>query len=421
MLIQPDQTYNGTLYVHHGGNPTFDYKDIELIAKPACQVDSYWERHDVYDTLAMSVYYHKPVSPIELSTDLDTWYVIADADDTDDTNDEVVTVKLSGYDVYQQDHALKEVILEYKGENSTVWTRMFNATNGETAVSIDTLRKYYEQKFNVYPDPLYPFVWDISGLDMQDGTYQIRAMVVHPNGSFAYSDVLTGAIDRTQPRLLNLPEPADGLWSAGDPIVIEFDEDINDTEFLSTSAHWQVYVIDFAGDTTFLDYDADFPGLSDYEVRASGNAITFVIDDDKLKEYDGYGAGIRTTGIYDYWGNPSYWPMYEWNFVIDYFKRTPSPVSLVGPGDNWLVNSLLVGEANTLNFVITDYDLFEASTSLDSITLEYQRADETWWTQVNVLTRDQLQANYATYGLSGQGALDTLRWGTVDTADGEYQ
>ena len=67
--------------------------------------------------------------------------------------------------------------------------------------------------------------------DIPDGMYDLRASVECADG-YTYSNVLTGTIDRTAPKLYGIPEPSDGILNNGDIISVSFNEDINCDKFV---------------------------------------------------------------------------------------------------------------------------------------------------------------------------------------------
>ncbi len=422
------ESYRTQLNIRRDGLPDFDFEDIELVAKPNCfgGKGTYWEDEAIYDTLRLELHYRKPISPVRLETDIASWFLIDDVDNSDDRNTESMIFNINDLDVEQHLHSLKEVFLEYKKENATVWTRMKDNTTGEEVLPVEMLLDYYEQNRNSYPEPLYPFSWDISKRpDISDGQYQVRATVVHENGSTAYSNVLAGTIDRTRPTVVGQPSPSDGILARGESIAISFSETMDCETVMDFSSGNDSFVkvsyMNGAGTFEDLAYLPGIAELSDYSYTCTGSGVDILIDDARLEALDGQLVMVTLTGMTDYLGNVSDPNPVTWSFVVDYFKQTTSPITLLSPED-WLINETSLGVSNKMKFVITDYDVSTASYNLEYVTLETRRETATAWEQVDSLNIKDLQENYRAMGNAGLTPMDTLYWSVPLTVpDGSYQ
>lgn len=421
-LTNPNENYYSNLVVSRGSSSNFfDYEDIELVAKPYCIQGSqgraaFWENEAIYDTIKLEFHYRKPVSPMILNTDMGNWFVIDDKNDLDEVKEEAAVFKLSGYDVEQLRHSMKEVYVEYKKKNEEVWRRMEDFTMKQDVISVDSLLAYYRQKRNTYPEPLYPFTWDISNMNLEDGIYQIRATVVHETGSTGFSNVLEGTIDRRHPQVSGLPAPADGLLSRADEISITFDEAINADKFRFendnpdnvTGGKLQVRILNVGGTDRVLAYHPSIPEFSAYSYANVLTRLIIVIDQDTLKKYDGREVEVVLSGMKDNLGNISNPQIISWKFKIDYFKQTPSPFKFSGP-QNWVINKET--KQNVLKFIVSDYDVYQVSHSINSIVLE-RKAGEAEWSPIDTLTISQLESNYRSRGDNSLQPVDTLYFDT---------
>ncbi|HAP58698.1 MAG TPA: hypothetical protein DCR93_04010, partial [Cytophagales bacterium] len=421
--IAPETSYYGTLYVNQAKLPVYDFVDVELVAKPACNRFDYWEHKDVMDTVKLEFYFRKPISPITLETDQATWSVRADQNTQDNVNEEAIIFKLKNYDVEQLRHSLKEVYLEYKRTNqeSDAWTRIVDDSYKLEVLPVDSLLRYFRQKRNTYPEPTYPFTWNLADpvlyQGLVNGTYQVRATVVHENGSFAYSNVLTGTIDREGPQVVGIAAPTDSVLSQGDAVSIGFHEFIDRAFYLTSGTHKVEVLAENDKPKVELTYSKANSALSQYEVDVTIRGVSITIDREVLQTYDGRRVKVTLTGIKDMLGNVSTPATHTWEFTIDYFKQSPSPVTLLSP-QNWVINQS--SGSQMVDFIITDYDVFQATTSMDSIALQIRREGETTWSTVTHRTAAELAARYRTFLYSGQPPLDTLTWNATNQPDGRY-
>ena len=415
-------SYRSNIVVDRGGNPNFDFTDLKLIAKPNCNMakGTYWEHPDVFDTLEFEVHFRKPTSPIMIESDMDSWFLIDDENGwDDDINKEALVVKLRDFKVEQNFHALKEIYVEYKKENEEYWTKVPDATTGLFTLSVDTLLAFYHQKLNTYQEPLYPFVWDISNMvDLKDGNYQVRATAVHPKGYFEYSNVLSGKIDRTHPRVIGYPAPSDSLLSLGEDISVSFDEAIDcDSWYQDGQIVLTVKKADGVNDHV-LPYNAEYRELSAYELFCDGSSISLIIDPDTLRKYDGKIVEARVTGVKDYLGNVSDPLQIDWAFQVDFFKKTPSPISIISPS-TWTIN--LDMRLDSVELVLSDYDVNRKSYGLDSIAIATRHNVDNDWNVVKWLYYPQLANHFLANQQAGEVALFPTNISFADMEDGDYE
>ncbi|HAA16524.1 MAG TPA: hypothetical protein DCE41_34370, partial [Cytophagales bacterium] len=409
VAIPADTTYQSYLYVSKGNQNWYDFEDIVIQAKPYCSGSSnIWNSGGTVD---MEFHYRKPISPLSISSDLGSWFV-TDAGNDDSGNEiaEDVTFKLRDYDVEQNLFSLSEVVMEYKRVNDEVWTPMMDATEQAEALSQEALYAYFDRMRNTYPEPTYPFVWELPTGTL-DGDYQVRGMVIHENGSIAYSNVLTGTIDRTAPDLVGVANPADGLLNENEQIGFSFTEALDMEAFLNDADHVTVTLLadDLLGTT-----DAVMSELY-YTVTGSGSSISLLINQDTLQKLDGRKMQVSIHGVTDFLGNASALPSYAVDFQVDFFKQSPSPVSLVSTND-WLVNA---NSEQAVSFTVAGYDVFQTTYSLDNIALQYKRATDTVWTEIESLTAADLVTNYR--GVSANvEPVEVITWDVSGMGEGSY-
>ncbi|HAA10700.1 MAG TPA: hypothetical protein DCE41_02990, partial [Cytophagales bacterium] len=143
VAVAPDTTYQAYLQVSKGNQNWYDFDDIVIQAKPYCSGSSnIWNSGGTVD---MEFHYRKPISPLSISSDLGSWFV-TDAGKGDSGSEiaEDVTFKLRDYDVEQNLHSLKAIVMEYKRVNDEVWTPMMDLTLQAEALSQEALYAYFD-------------------------------------------------------------------------------------------------------------------------------------------------------------------------------------------------------------------------------------------------------------------------------------
>ncbi|HAA22908.1 MAG TPA: hypothetical protein DCP28_30635, partial [Cytophagales bacterium] len=224
-------------------------------------------------------------------------------------------------------------------------------------------------------------------------------------------NILTGTVDRTAPRIVGTTSPADSLLSQGDEIAISFDEALDCETFLNgTNVSVKVLADDVHAEVELFK-------TVDFSYTCSGSGIVITINPAKLQAYDGRRWEVQVRSITDWLGNASDPIAPTWQFQVDYFKQSPSSVTLVGPED-WRINAATAEQ--TLHFAITDYDVFQASTSLSEIALQYKRDVDADWLTASTLTVAQLEARHRAQGVADEIPIDTLNWDASTVLDGSY-
>ncbi len=388
----------------------YEYPDVDLVVRPhKVKSDFFADDPDVFDTLHVEVYFRKPVSPVHLATHDGSWF-INKAKAPEETKDNYVFY-IDGYDVEGKKSNLKYIELQYKraGSDQFEWrpiSRIMDTDplSGEVfdppvirdTIGIQELKLFYQKNNRIYQEPTFPFEWDITGnTDLVDGEYLVRAVSFDENGLFEFSNVYAGKIDRKGPRLVENPSPKDSIFSLGDAISVTFDEVI-DKGYFSAEGFAKIKIYNLVNkDSVIAEFPAGAANQMGFEVMASDNNISAEIGLLPMY-YDGHVAEISVAGIYDLVGNAvtDHPDTLSWSFKLDYFKQDPSIITLLEP-QNWRYNYENDADSlsrDTLSFLITDYDLFETSSALQSVALQVNRQGSNEWKTVASKTRlDLLQ------------------------------
>ena len=190
--IPAQESRDATITVKKGPL-AFDYNGLEFALLSSCQ------DKNIADTVSLNVHFKSTCSNITLSKPLQGW-LINQADSS------ILRFRFDDYDL----SLLTHVNLQYSPAGKNNWV---------TDVSFDNTG--LNEGYTVYD-------WAVP--EIPDGTYDVRASVECTDG-YTYSNILTGTLDRTAPKLYGIPEPTDGVFDKGDIISATFDEDINCDNF----------------------------------------------------------------------------------------------------------------------------------------------------------------------------------------------
>ncbi|MDP1728523.1 MAG: LamG-like jellyroll fold domain-containing protein [Bacteroidota bacterium] len=184
------------------GPVNYDYNDIQLILKSACD-------DDIFDTVSISAKFLPTCTSVALKSPDDRWILNSSYNDT-------LPVLIGGYNYNWG--GFKALHFQYKPGGTNIW---YN----EKSYFRDTLD--VNSKIPVgEPNIFYPFKFK----NLPDGSYELRAVTEciapgYPN-SRINSSVMQGLVDRVNPTPFGTPSPANGILSPNDDISIQFNEPI---------------------------------------------------------------------------------------------------------------------------------------------------------------------------------------------------
>lgn len=201
------KTVEKILTVRKGPGAVYEYKDLGIILASLCQPE------EIADTVRVSAYFEPACTPVTMLSPLNNWLANVDSKG-------VVPIQVSGYDINMG--TFVSVELQYKSTASNTWATIqsyynhvddYNAAldKGEPAALIDG-------------KTTITYSWNIA--DLPDRNYELRAKSTCADGSVAYSEVKLGLKDATPPLVFGTPQPADGILSPNDEIMIQFAEPI---------------------------------------------------------------------------------------------------------------------------------------------------------------------------------------------------
>lgn len=221
-LVGSGELINKTLSVEMGKPDVYHYEDLQLIFYSACErelvgfISSDMDA-DAIDTVSFSVHFLPSCTDIDVISPKDN-FVINYEDEVlvDGVKQTKVPIVLSGYDISNTVFEMMEFQFKTLADPQyAIQDQFYKVPTGEQ---------------NPIDGAFQGLEWDLSGLP--DGEYQIRAKTgcgLSPDGSqvFDLSEVWSGVVDRKPPKVFGSPQPADGILSPDDDIILEFNEKIN--------------------------------------------------------------------------------------------------------------------------------------------------------------------------------------------------
>lgn len=211
-MVHASQSLIQTLKVGKGQQDVLDYEDLKLILTSQCD-------ETIADTISLSAYFQPGCSDVALELPADQWVLNSRAAQKD-----TLLVKITKYDLNFEN--FNRIVLQTKPASSSVWTTRMNFYNPQQVSEEDFDELQDPKQFIQSTEILYAL--DMN--DMPDREYDIRAVtkcVLGPGVEVETpSEIIRGIKDVERPKLFGTPQPADGILSAGDEIMIQFDEPI---------------------------------------------------------------------------------------------------------------------------------------------------------------------------------------------------
>ncbi|MBI4646158.1 MAG: hypothetical protein HY738_06040, partial [Bacteroidia bacterium] len=203
LLVAAGVTMNKYIYVEKIRPDHFEYENLAIVLGSSCQ-------DDLTDTVRISAYFKPVCTTVELKTPSDLWVVNTNSDTT-------LSIKVDGYDLGHQ--SLEKILMQYRPTSTSSWT---------------TLMSYYMYvvDFDIASEPkalidgqsYLTYKFDMTGV--QDRDYALRAVSVCFDGTVNETSAAYGVKDVKRPKVFGTPQPADGILSPGDDVMITFDENI---------------------------------------------------------------------------------------------------------------------------------------------------------------------------------------------------
>jgi len=205
-----------TLTLEKSKPDVMDYEDIGLILRSVCQGDPTDNLEDIMDEVYISAYFQPICSDLSVVSPLDQWVVNTNTGDT-------MLVMVKDYD---RAHAgFRSILMQYKPTASSSWVT-------------DMIFYNDEEQYNSAQDPKMlingpSILYDFNMNALADRTYDIRAKAMCYSSTDVLlaetpTEALTGIKDTKRPKVFGTPQPADGVLSPNDEIMVQFDEPLEE-------------------------------------------------------------------------------------------------------------------------------------------------------------------------------------------------
>ncbi|MCH9659793.1 MAG: LamG domain-containing protein, partial [Bacteroidetes bacterium] len=231
------QTVDYALTLEKSIADVYDYDNIVIYLLSRC------DPVNVFDSVEISAHFVPSCTEVAVKAPLDNWVYNVDAAYNNDGSTNPLAIDLSEYN--QAFNNFQKIDLEYRLATSPNWTRLHTYYNTQAFYN-DALANS-ETEISLISSAEVNFAFDIAGLQLQDGDYEIRARSTCTNGTEFISEVISGSVDLRSPLQFGTPLPIDGILGVGEDLRVSFNESIFYNSAVST--------IEIKGETNQLPID----------------------------------------------------------------------------------------------------------------------------------------------------------------------
>lgn len=229
LLVPAGGTLTKTLEVRKGS--VMDYDNLRLMLQSQCQCDPTDFQGDIYDDVTFSVHFTPSATDVSLKKPTDNWTYNTKLPTTEvnGVQKHYMDVVIDGFDVnYDNFH---RIMLQYKPSSGSDndWTTLMSYYNDQTLYDQAVKNGMNAEMIKAADAGTIKYRWFLD--DQQDQRYDLRTVgtsMINNEEVYNYSAVHSGIKDMYNPRLFGSAQPANGVLTVNDEVMLTFNEPIAD-------------------------------------------------------------------------------------------------------------------------------------------------------------------------------------------------
>lgn len=229
LLVPAGGTLTKTLEVRKGS--VMNYDNLRLMLQSQCQCDPTDFQGDIYDDVTFSVHFTPSATDVSLKKPTDNWTYNTKLPTTEvnGVQKHYMDVVIDGFDVnYDNFH---RIMLQYKPSSGSDndWTTLMSYYNDETLYDQAVKNGMNAKMIKAADAGTIKYRWFMD--DQQDQRYDLRTVgtsMINNEEVYNYSAVHSGIKDMYNPRLFGSAQPANGVLTVNDEVMLTFNEPIAD-------------------------------------------------------------------------------------------------------------------------------------------------------------------------------------------------
>lgn len=229
LLVPAGGTLTKTLEVRKGS--VMNYDNLRLMLQSQCQCDPTDFQGDIYDDVTFSVHFTPSATDVSLKKPTDNWTYNTKLPtaEVNGVQKHYMDVVIDGFDVnYDNFH---RIMLQYKPSSGSDndWTTLMSYYNDQTLYDQAVKNGMNAEMIKAADAGTIKYRWFMD--DQQDQRYDLRTVgtsMINNEEVYNYSAVHTGIKDMYNPRLFGSAQPANGVLTVNDEVMLRFNEPIAD-------------------------------------------------------------------------------------------------------------------------------------------------------------------------------------------------
>lgn len=205
-----------TIFVEKGAANVFNYDSLEVVLESSCD-------GNVSKSVFISAHFIQSCTKVELARPSSNWVV-----NTSNAYSNGISVPLPiVLNGFRTDYAgFGKIVLQYRLQGTPSWTLLKNYVKDQAAKTALVGQGADAATVEIISGTELNYAWDIAGLNMADGNYEIRAVSYCNNGTIFEANPIVVKVDLVSPVLFGTPSPTDGILSIGEDIKLRFSESV---------------------------------------------------------------------------------------------------------------------------------------------------------------------------------------------------
>lgn len=212
--IPAGQTVLYTMTLKKIKQDQFNYNNIRVILESLCDGNA-------TDEVLVSASFVPACSPVTIMSPPNNWLLNKNTA-FEGALTKPLNIKLGDYNTSFA--SFQKINLEYRLKGTPNWiglrTYYKNQSDYTTALTGG------DTNVELIAGNQLNYAWDIAGLGLGNGSYEIRARTSCFNQTAYESEIITGNVDLTAPVLFGTPTPKNGILNLGDDITLRFNEPV---------------------------------------------------------------------------------------------------------------------------------------------------------------------------------------------------
>lgn len=204
IYLPAGQAINKTLTIKQVRPDIYNYENIAVVLRSQCD-------GNVVDTLFLTALFQPVCTRVSMTNPDDLWVVNTATDST-------LVVRIADYNLANT--LFNKLEVQYKSASSANW--LVDMTYYVNEADFDAAN---EPKMFIDNKPTLSHVLDMKSF--ADRNYEIKVVSTCVDGTTNNSAIATGIKDVKRPKVFGTPQPAGGILTSEDDVMIAFDESIN--------------------------------------------------------------------------------------------------------------------------------------------------------------------------------------------------